>query len=145
MKDQTKDLTSLTVLQIERLSRRDLIHLCRDNSLDIKGTRPELIERLLIYNASSPIMAPIPMPRPCNVCGSDTRICNTRRRLLSNGDILISRCVRCEGKHHHKYELVDVEKPKVVIAENKTTKSGGQTFEEFSKMQDTLDKPAGGK
>ena len=115
----TTTLKEVTIDQLAKLNINELRHLCKEEGLETGGEKGVLLKRLIVQKTGRSDRF-ISTKTRCKICCEPAKVVSTRRRELSNGRILMTRQLRCTGKHRHTYPLKEIIKPEP------TTPDGGE-------------------
>jgi len=79
--------------------------------LGADGKSADIRERLTaaISGASGPQGKHTHGRTPCEICGKPARVTNTKRTKMADGRTLVTRQMKCTGKHKHTYPLKKIE------------------------------------
>lgn len=114
--NQYPPLAEISTEGLGKRTKAYLAGLCRSAGLPDDGLKAELIERLTGAKESR-----VPGLRPgdaghvhgrtrCRYCGAGVRVMRTARQELEDDRTLITRYVRCNGRHQHSYPIKEIEK-----------------------------------
>ena len=112
----TTTLKEVTIDQLAKLNLNELRHLCKEEGLEIGGKKMDLFKRLFVQKTGrSDTFSPA--NTKCKICNEPIKVMGTQKRQLSGGRILITRQIRCTGKHRHTYPLKEIIKPESLISD----------------------------
>ncbi len=92
-------LTELTVAQLRQM--------CKDEGLAALGNKAELVKRLSIKKFG-PSDTHEPARTKCKFCSAQVRVTGTHRDKMKDGRTMVTRQVRCAGRHRHSYPLKNI-------------------------------------
>ena len=97
----------MDVNELKELKMNPLRKLCKDVGLLASGKKKELLDRLILkkQGVSERFVGSLTI---CHICSAKVRIRNTSRREMEDGRVMVTRTVRCLGKHNHTYPLKEV-------------------------------------
>jgi len=87
-----EDLGSLGAGQIARLARA--------YGLPTSGTKSEVIRRLTAARSGG-VAGYVPGQTLCSICREPCKVTSTDRSRMADGRLLVTRYLRCTGRHHH--------------------------------------------
>ena len=96
--------------EIEDLSAKDLKRLCREESLSTDGKKEDMSARLIIQKGGITDRYAGQLTR-CKVCRAPVRVTGTNNKPTASGTV-VTRQIKCRGKHCHTYPLAEVARPK---------------------------------
>ena len=110
--DQTNepiDLTKIEDADIKSMNAADLAEFCGDQGLKKKGRKEELIARLMTkkYGQSGRYIQGL---TKCRFCQADVVVTGTKKQPDGEGKTMITRQIKCRGKHSHRYPLKEIVK-----------------------------------
>ena len=111
--EKTVKLSDVKAGDIGEMKINQLRELCRIEEMKVGGSKKELIDRLLIKKTGRSDRYTSQFPK-CRVCGAKVIVKGTDRKPLDDGRTLVTRNIRCIGKHRHTYpikELLSTEEP----------------------------------
>jgi len=100
-------LADIEAGQIETLKVEHLRKLCKVEGIKISGKKGELVKRLLLKKSGQSTSYTGQLTK-CRICGSPVRVTGTNRKTLGDGRILVTRQIRCAGRHKHTYPLKEI-------------------------------------
>jgi len=95
-------------INIGELTYPELKSMCKQQGLSGAGKKVDLIKRLTIAKEGN-MAKHVHGRTKCRICGERTAVMGTSRKKMSDGRILVTRQMRCVGKHHHTYPLKMIE------------------------------------
>ena len=104
------DLAKIEDADIQAMSAKDLAELCEDQPLQKKGNKKTLMERLFLKKHGQSSQYVMLMTK-CKICHAKVRVTNTKKKPMGDGRTLVTRTVKCRGKHCHTYALKNIVKP----------------------------------
>ena len=98
------DLKTIEDSEIEEMKSKDLAELCADQGLKKKGDKKTLIGRIFLkkYGRGSKYVG---LMTKCKVCGAKVRVTSTKTQPMEDGRTMITRGIKCYGRHCHTYTL----------------------------------------
>ena len=102
------NLASVSIAEIEAMTVGELKELSKISALPVTGKRGELIKQLKVKKIGRADRYAGPGQTKCCVCDAAVTVKGTTRATLDDGRILITRSVRCQGKHKHTYPLKEI-------------------------------------
>jgi len=85
----------------------ELRSLCKIAGLATAGKKAELIDRLHAHTAGQSDRW-VGKLTACKVCGARVMVSRTITQSLDDNRTLVTRYVRCQGRHRHTYPLKEV-------------------------------------
>ena len=108
----TTTLKEVTIDQLAELNINELRNLCKEEGLEIGGKRTDLFKRLFVQKTGrSDTFSPA--NTRCRICSNPVKVMGTQKRQLTDGRTLITRQIRCTGKHRHTYPLKEIIRPEL--------------------------------
>ncbi|HUW18257.1 MAG TPA: hypothetical protein VMW16_03060 [Sedimentisphaerales bacterium] len=108
----TTTLKEVTIDQLAKLKINELRHLCEEEGLETGGKRMDLFKRLFVQKTGrSDTFSPA--NTKCRICNEPVKVTGTQRRQLTEGRTLVTRQIRCTGKHRHTYPLKEIIQPEL--------------------------------
>lgn len=98
--------------KMKRPSINNLRDECQRRGLPIGGSKKELAERLAVAEggvANRYVGGGIALK--CQICNLRAKVTKTASRDLGDGRTLITRQVKCIGRHGHTYPIREIVKP----------------------------------
>jgi len=86
----------------------ELRRMCREKGLPTGGTKKELSQRLLTEATAGTDRFAGAGTLKCKVCSLTVKVTSTQKTTLEDGRTLITRQVKCTGKHGHTYSLPEI-------------------------------------
>ncbi len=98
------DLKTIQDSEIEAMTGKDLAELCEDQGLAKKGNKKTLIGRIFLkkYGRGNKYVG---LMTKCKVCGAKVRVTGTKKESMDDGRTMVTRGIKCYGKHAHTYTL----------------------------------------
>jgi len=93
---------------VAELKYGELQTLCKQRGLSGFGKKAELIKRLTIVKEGH-IDRHVHGRTKCRVCAAQTMVTGTTRATMPDGRVLVTRKMKCIGKHRHTYPLKSIE------------------------------------
>lgn len=105
--EETKPLAELSDDDIKNMKKIPLQALCRKEQLSPSGNKDELVDRLMLkkYGRSDRYYNTM---TKCRICSSAVSVNGKKTEPMKDGRILVTRQIKCKGKHHHTYPLKDI-------------------------------------
>ena len=100
--EMTQSLDELTLAQLRTA--------CKENSLPAGGGKKDLRGRLRRHLFGSSEQH-TPAMTKCRICGARASVAGTRKRRMADGRLMVTRQMRCHGKHRHSYPLPEIVEP----------------------------------
>lgn len=102
-------LKEITIEQLKKFNTNELRHLCKKERLETVGPKQVLFKRLLVQKTGRSDKF-TPARTKCVICFEPVKVVRTQRKELADGCILVTRQVRCTGRHRHTYPLKEIER-----------------------------------
>lgn len=103
------NLASVAIAEIDEMPVDELKELSKIEGLPVTAKkRAELIRQLKTKKIGRDDRYSGRGQTKCCVCGAPVTVKGTIRTTLEDGRILVTRNVRCQGKHKHTYPLKDI-------------------------------------
>lgn len=108
----TTVLKEVTIDQLAKLKINEMRRLCEEEGLETGGKKTDLFKRLFVQKTGrSDTFSPA--NTKCKICSEPVKVTRTQRQQLTDGRILVTRQVRCTGKHRHTYRLKEIIRPEL--------------------------------
>ena len=100
-------LAEIKTEELPKMKVAELRELCKAEGLSSSGIKKELLKRLLTkkLGRSDRFVGDL---TKCRYCGSLVRVIGTDTKVISDEKTLVTRSVRCSGKHRHAYQLKEI-------------------------------------
>lgn len=102
--DEESLLPELTNQNIEALTVKELRELCVLEQLPVSGNKSDLTRRLLLKKNGEPKRFAGAATK-CRICGAEVSVTGTKTKQTKDGRRLVTRMIKCKGKHRHTYPL----------------------------------------
>jgi membrane-bound inhibitor of C-type lysozyme len=96
----TENITQPTIDELRKM--------CQAKGLPADGTKKELVKRLTVATTASTNKFTGNGTLKCQICNLAVKIVNTKRKTLQDGRVLVTRQVKCTGKHGHTYSVPEI-------------------------------------
>ena len=100
-------LENFTDPQLKELSHRDLIELSKNEEISWNHSAEQLVANL-ICKKHGQSQKYICRRTICKFCGAPIRVMGTQRKTMEDGRVLVTRSVKCIGRHRHSYPLKEI-------------------------------------
>lgn len=107
-KAEPKELADMSLEDLERLSDKALKKLCKAEDMTTDGKKEERFNRLYAKRFGL-TKRYIGAETRCQFCGEAVRVKGTVKEPQADGRVLVTRSIKCVGKHHHTYPLSQFE------------------------------------
>ncbi len=107
-KPKPKALADMSLEDLEGMSDKALKKLCKEEDMVTDGKKEERFNRLYAKRFSL-TKRYIGAETCCQFCGEKVRVKNTAKEQQADGRILVTRSMKCVGRHHHTYSLSQFE------------------------------------
>lgn len=104
---EESSLMKVSLEAIQKLGVAALKKHCADHGMDKSGKRPELLDKVLAIRFGRTRMY-VGAETRCSVCGKEVSVKGTRKEAMGNGKTLVTRTVKCRGRHGHTYPLKNI-------------------------------------
>lgn len=100
-------LATLSDEDIKAMTGKKLTALCKLEELKQKGTNDDKIKRLFLkkYGRSDKY---VNLMTKCRICNHRVLVTGTDKKKLDDERLLITRSVKCTGRHRHTYPLKEI-------------------------------------
>ncbi len=93
--------------ELAALGFKELRAVAKEAGLPANGGKEELIARLIAgppEQSKSPVPATFePGEMKCHICDAQADVIATSKEPMSDGRILVTRTMRCRGRHRHRW------------------------------------------
>ena len=107
-KAEPKALADMSLEDLEGMSDKALKKLCKAEDMVTDGVKGERFNRLYAkrFGLTSRYIG---ADTRCQFCAEKVRVRNTAKEQQADGRILVTRSMKCVGRHHHIYPLSQFE------------------------------------
>ena len=101
---KAKRLDEMTILDLQKMDVNKLRGRCKAAGLSGKGAKDALIERLRprVRRITRRYIEGV---TTCAYCPADIMVTGTDKQPMADGRVMVTRQIKCKGKHNHKYPL----------------------------------------
>lgn len=102
---------SLATVEVEGLGGMNMAALqaiCKAEGLTVAGKKDDLIKRLKIAKDGRTDRH-VNAGTKCRICGMPTVVQGTHKAKMADGRTMVTRKMKCTGKHRHTYPLKKIE------------------------------------
>jgi len=93
---------------VSELKYAELQTLCKQQGLSGFGKKADLIKRLTIVKEGH-VSQHVHGRTKCKVCDAQAMVTGTTRATMPDGRVLVTRKMKCVGRHRHTYPLKSIE------------------------------------
>jgi len=113
--EKTVKLSDVKAGDIGEMKMNQLRELCRIEEMKVGGSKKELIDRLLIKKTGRSDRY-AGQQTCCRICGARVIVKGTDSKTLDDGRTVVTRNIRCLGRHKHTYPLKEILTPEAETA-----------------------------